>query len=468
MRSCSVLVVDDEPDMLETCRKILDRRGYRVVTALSGETALEAMRQETFDLVLADLRLPDIDGLGVLRAAKRQDPGLPVIIFTAYATIETALQAVREGAVDYIAKPFSKEQLELIVERSLEHKQLVEENRRLRRELQSLYDFSQIVGKSPSMVEALELVAKIAGTDANVLICGESGTGKELVAHAIHVNSPRCKAGFVPIDCAALPETLLESELFGYEKGAFTGAIIGKRGLLETADGGTLFLDEIGDLSLNIQAKLLRVLEERQFRRLGGREVLDVDIRLIAATNRILEELLAAGRFREDLFYRLNVVRISLPPLRERQSDIPLLANHFLAELCNRWGKDVKGISSAAMMILQNYHWPGNVRELRNAIEHALSMSESNQVSLVDLPAHILAGVQAPTGLLSQVSYRQAKQAAVRTFERQYLEQALRSAEGKISKAAAHAGIPRTTFHRLLRKHGLRAPDFLPRSRPSS
>lgn len=468
MRSYSLLVVDDEPDMAETCRKILERRGFRVVTALTGAAALEAMQQETFDLVLADLRLPDLDGMDVLRAAKRHDPDLAVIIFTAYATIETALRAVREGAFDYIAKPFSKEQLELAVERSFEHKRLLQENKRLRREVQSTYDFSHIIGKNPLMTEVLELITKIAPTEANVLICGESGTGKELIAHAIHFNSPRSKAAFVPIDCAALPETLVESELFGYERGAFTGAIVGKRGLLETADAGTLFLDEIGDLTLNIQAKLLRVLQERQFRRLGGGDLLEVDVRLIAATNRNLEELVAGGRFREDLFYRLNVVRISLPSLRERGSDIPLLANHFLQDLCNRWGKNVNGISSAAMMVLQNYHWPGNVRELRNAIEHALSLAESNQVMPADLPTHILAAVESPTGLFSQASFHQARQAAVRTFERQYLEQALRAADGRISQAAARAGIPRTTFHRLLRKHGLRGRDFLPRSRPSS
>jgi DNA-binding NtrC family response regulator len=393
---------------------------------------------------------------------------MAVIIFTAYATIETALRAVREGAFDYIAKPFSKEQLELAVERSFEHKRLLQENKRLRREVQSNYDFSHIIGKNPLMTEVLELITKIAPTEANVLICGESGTGKELIAHAVHFNSPRSKAAFVPIDCAALPETLVESELFGYERGAFTGAIVGKRGLLETADAGTLFLDEIGDLTLNIQAKLLRVLQERQFRRLGGGDLLEVDVRLIAATNRNLEELVAGGRFREDLFYRLNVVRISLPPLRERGSDIPLLANHFLQDLCNRWGKSVNGISSAAMMVLQNYHWPGNVRELRNAIEHALSLAESNQVMPADLPTHILAAVESPTGLFSQASFHQARQAAVRTFERQYLEQALRAADGRISQAAARAGIPRTTFHRLLRKHGLRGRDFLPRSRPPS
>lgn len=468
MLSYSILVVDDEPDMVETCRKILEHRGYRVVTALSGEAALEAMQRETYDLVLSDLRLPDLDGLGVLAAAKRQDPALPVIIFTAYATIENALQAVRSGAFDYIPKPFSKDQLELAVERSLEHRRLVEENRRLHAELQSTYDFSQIIGKSPQIGEALELVTKIAPTDANVLICGESGTGKELFARAIHFNSPRQKAAFVPIDCASLPETLLESELFGYEKGAFTGAVTSKRGLLETAHGGTLFLDEIGDLSLNIQAKLLRVLQEHQFRHLGGQNLLNVNVRLIAATNRDLEALLAAERFREDLFYRLNVVRICLPALRERISDIPLLAHHFLDELSNRWGKKLDGISSAAMMILETYHWPGNVRELRNAIEHALSLAESNQILLLDLPTNILRAVESGPRALAPASFRQGKQVAVRAFEREYLEQALRAADGNISRAAARAGVPRTTFHRLLRKHGLRGRDFQNSSRSPS
>ncbi len=459
-----LLVVDDEPDMVETCRKILERRGYQVATALNGSKALEALQQGHFDLVLADLRLPDLDGLEVMRAAKRRDPDIAVIIFTGYATIETALRAVREGAFDYVAKPFSKEHLELTIERGLEHKRLVVENRTLEQQLRRTYDFSNIIGKSPPTAEALELVAKVCQTDANVLICGESGTGKELIARSIHANSPRRKFSFVPIDCASLPENLLESELFGYERGAFTGATVAKRGLLESADGGTLFLDELGDLTPNMQAKLLRVLQERQFRHLGGRDLLDVNVRVLAATNHNLEKLVAAGRFREDLFYRLNVVRISLVPLRQRKSDIPLLALHFLEEVARRWGKKVDGLSSAAMMIFENYDWPGNIRELRNAIEHAITLTKSNHIMPLDLPSHILTAIESSTGLLSQKSFHQAKQAAVRTFERQYLVQILREAEGGISLAATRAGMPRTTLHRLLCKHGIRAKDYQRRS----
>lgn len=459
-QNCRLLVVDDEPDMLETCQKILERRGHQVTTALDGCAALAAIGKEAFDLVLADLRMPDLSGLEVLRAAKERDPRTAVIIFTGYASIETALQAVREGAFDYLAKPFSKDQLELAVERGLENNRLVAENRILKQQLHRTYDFSKIIGKSPPITRSLELVAKVAPTDANVLIEGETGSGKELIAHSIHVNSPRGKFAFVPIDCASLPENLLESELFGYERGAFTGADMAKRGLLESADGGTVFLDEIGDLTANIQAKLLRVLQERQFRRLGGQDLLEVNVRVIAATNRNLGELVAAGTFREDLFYRLNVVRICLVPLRERRSDIPLLARHFLKEVSCRWDMNVDKISNVAMMTLQNYDWPGNVRELRNAIEHALSLTESSQITPLDLPSHILTALESPTGLLPQIAFRQAKQDAMCTFERRYLEQVLGEAEGRISTAATRAGIPRTTFHRLLRKHGIRAKDF--------
>lgn len=468
MAACKVLVVDDEPDMVETCRKILERKQYTVTTAADSQTALESIRSQRFNVVVADLRMPGLDGMDVLREAKRVDLDTAVIIITAYSSIETALKAVREGAFDYIPKPFSMEQLEIAVERSLEHQRLREENRRLQQQVRETYDFSRTVGKSPQMTQILETVSRVVETDANILLYGESGTGKELMARSIHGNSPRSNGAFVPIDCASLPENLLESELFGYERGAFTGALTTRRGLIEHAHGGTLFLDEIGDLTPAMQAKLLRVLQERQFRRLGGRELLDVDVRLISATHRNLEEMVRRNLFREDLFYRLNVVSVCLPPLRERAEDIPLLARHFLEEFRNATRRPVEGISSAAMMLLQRYPWPGNIRELRNALERAISLAESNQVTPLDLPEAVLCMSESCAKFSTEAKFQQAKQQVVREFERGYLQNCLRVCRGNVSAAAAHAGMPRSAFHRLMRKHGLSADDFRQPEGPAS
>lgn len=460
MSACKVLVVDDEADMVETCRKILERKQYAVTTATDGHAALESIRSDRFDVVIADLRMSGLDGIEILREVKRTNQGTAVIIITAYSSIETALRAVREGAFDYIPKPFSMEQLEVAVERSLDHQRLQEENRRLQRQIRETFDFSRIVGKSPQITQVLETLRRVVETHANILLYGGSGTGKELLARAVHVNSPRSNSSFVPIDCAALPENLLESELFGYEKGAFTGALTMKRGLIEYAQGGTLFLDEVGDLTPAMQAKLLRVLQERQFRRLGGRELLDVDVRLISATHRNLEEMVRHNLFREDLFYRLNVVSIRVPPLRERSEDIPLLARHFLDEFRGATGRPVEGISTAAMMLLQRYAWPGNVRELRNALERAVSLTEANQITPLDLPEAILCLSESCAKFSTDAKFRQAKQQVIGEFEREYLQQCLRLAEGNVTTAAAHAGMPRSAFHRLMKKYDLSADGF--------
>jgi len=454
-----ILVVDDELEMRQTCQKILARNGYVVAIASDGKAALETLQKEPFDLMVADLRMPEMDGMALLREAKKIRPELGVILITAYGTIDTAVQAVKEGAFDYLPKPFSMAQLEVAVERGLSYRRLLEENRELQRRLCAAMQFGEIVAASPQMTAVLDLVRKVAPTDANVLLRGETGTGKELIARAIHSGSSRNNAPFVPIDCASLPENLLESEMFGYEKGAFTGAVASKRGLLETAAGGTLFLDEIGDLSPTLQAKLLRVLQERQFRRVGGTDLLDVDIRVIAATNRNLEEMVRKGAFREDLLYRLNVVTIELPPLRERPEDIAPLANQFLGQFCKTSGKAVLGISSAAMLILQKYRWPGNVRELKNAIHRAVSLTDCNQITPLDLPQHILEAVRGAS-LPAVGTFRLEKARAIRDFERAYLSKLLVETGGNVSEAARRSGMRRSALHRLLARHGLQTAEF--------
>ncbi len=461
MENCKVLVVEDEADMLRACRKILERKSYCVLTASDGPEAMDILRQEPIDVAVVDLRLPTMDGLQVMREARRLNPETPVIIITAYATLDTAVEAVRDGAFDYIPKPFSMEQLEIAVERSLSYRQLLQQNRQLQQELRRGYEFERVVRHSPQMSAVLDLVRKVAATDANILLRGESGTGKELIACCLHTASRRSQGPFVPLDCAALPESLLESELFGYERGAFTGAVSNRTGLLASAAGGSLFLDEIGDLSPNLQSKLLRVLQERQFRPVGGRQLLELDVRVISATNRNLDQMLQEGSFREDLFYRLNVVSVHLPPLRERPSDVAPLAQFFLKEHLDSARKGVGGISSAAMMVLQNYTWPGNVRELKNVICRAVSITESNQITPLDLPPELLEAAtpasasRPPTGC-----FREAKMQAVQQFERAYLEHLLRETRGNVSLAARQAGMKRSALHRILHRHDFHPETF--------
>src|SRR5581483_7681502 len=355
-------------------------------------------------------------------------------------------------------KPFSMAQLEITAERGLNHRRLVEENRELQGELRSIKPFTEIVASSPQMQKVLETIRKVAPSDANILLRGESGTGKELAARAVHQASRRCHRAFVPIDCAAMPENLLESEMFGYEKGAFTGAVGMKRGLLETANAGTAFLDEIGELPLTMQAKLLRVLQDHQFRRVGGTELLEADFRIIAASNRNLPEMVKEGTFREDLYYRLNVVTIELPALRERRSDIAPLAQHFLRHFAQKNSKDVK-ISNAAMMILEKYQWPGNVRELMNAVERAVSMTEFNQITPLDLPLSILEAVKGAVRPVDQ-SFRAAKRQLIEEFEPRYLSQLLSETTGNVSEAARRSGMKRSAFQRLMAKYALQTIEF--------
>ena len=462
-----ILIVDDEPDMVENCARILRRSGHRCLTATDPRRALALLESERPDLVLTDLKMPEVDGLAVLRRAHELDPTLPVIVITAFATIESAVAAVKEGAFDYLPKTFSLDQLTIVVDRALRQRRLAQENRNLREQLQTTFGLENVVGRSPAMAQVFELVKKAARSEANILILGESGTGKELIARAVHANSPRAAQAFVPVDCASLPENLLESELFGHEKGAFTGAIRAKPGLMEVASGGTLFLDEIGDLPVSLQVKLLRALQERQIRRVGGTALLDVDVRVVSATNRHLREAVAAGQFREELYYRVNVIEIPLPPLRDRAGDIRLLAHSFL----KRYGQGrVNGFDDATMAALEGYAWPGNVRELQNIVERACALAEGDTITRRDLPQHLLGG-QAPVGGATDASpaiptqlagtaglgLKEAKDRWMAVLEASYLRELLDRHDGNISAAAKAAGIDRKTFHRLVTKHKIRS-----------
>jgi DNA-binding NtrC family response regulator len=452
-----ILVVDDEPDMVETVARILTRLGHEPVTATDGATALELLARERPDLVLTDLKMPGMDGLEVLKEVKRISPEAPVILFTAHATIETAVEAIKGGAFDYIPKPFTADQLQVVIERGLTQRRLQEENRRLKEQLQESYRFENIIGRSLPMLQVFEVVRKVARSEANVLIIGESGTGKELVARSIHVNSGRSGKPFVPVDCASLPENLLESELFGHEKGAFTGAHMTRPGLFEYGNGGTVFLDEVGDLGGNLQAKLLRVLQERQIRRVGGNRLIAVDVRVLSATNRDLAEAVKRAEFREDLFYRLNVISIPLPPLRERKGDIPLIAHHYLRKYVASTGKPITGIAPETLALLEAYHWPGNVRELQNVIERAVVLAEHESLLAGDLPEHIRTREAGPVPAESRADLpmKRAKDEWNRTFEKEYLVSLLKRHQGNISQAARAAGVDRKTIHRLLKKHDL-------------
>src|SRR5436190_13760362 len=386
-----ILVVDDEPDMVENCTRILRRAGYRVLATTDPERALALLESERPDVLLTDLKMPDIDGMELMRRAHELDPTLPVIMITAFGSIESAVAAIKAGAFDYLPKNFSVDELTVDVERALRQRALGVENQNLRAQLAAALGLENIIGRSATMGQVFELLKKAARSEANILVRGESGTGKELIARAIHANSPRAPKAFIPVDCASLPETLLESELFGHEKGAFTGAVRAKPGLMEVADGGTLFLDEIGELPLGLQSKLLRVLQERQIRRVGGTELVDVDARVVSATNRDIRDAIVKGSFREELYYRVNVIEIRLPPLRERTGDIPLLVHAFL----RRYGQGrVQACAPDALAALEAYRWPGNVRELQNVIERACALADGDTILRADLPDHVLHGMR--------------------------------------------------------------------------
>ncbi len=445
----TVLIVDDEKSTRDGLARAL-RRHYDVHVAEDGPRALEWLSQHPADVVLSDLRMPGMDGLTLIQRILARTPQPTCILLTAYGSIETAVEAIKRGAADFLTKPVNLDELDLRLKNALRARSMEQENRHLREQLDTRFGLDNIVGQSSALREVLETVRQVAPSRANVLIQGETGTGKELIARAIHQLSPRAKAPLVTVHCAALPSNLLESELFGHEKGAFTGATEQRVGRFELADGGSLFLDEIGEIDPALQVKLLRVLEERNFERVGGRETLDVDVRLIAATNKDLKALSDEGRFREDLYYRLNVVTVTLPPLRERREDIPLLLQHFLQAFNQENGKAIEGFTSDCMNALVNYDWPGNIRELRNAIERMVVLARQERLTVRDVPPHMRAADDEPKALpvLPDMSLEEV--------EKNMIIKALEAHQGNRTKAAEQLGISRRTLHRKLNEYGFR------------
>jgi two-component system NtrC family response regulator len=443
-----ILVVDDEPTQLELVGGFLRRQGFEVAEAASGQAAVARFKQEPFDLVLTDQRMPDLSGLEVLEAVRAASPDTAVVIMTAFGTIETAVSAVKAGAADYLAKPLNLDELLHRLHQIQDRRRLLTENRELRAALAERHRVEGIIGESGAMQEVLSVVRRVAPSDATVLIRGESGTGKELIARAIHYASPRAARALVKVNCAALAESLLEAELFGHEKGAFTGAVAARKGRFELADGGSLFLDEIGDLPPHLQVKLLRVLQEREFERVGSSRPIKVDVRLLAATHRNLETLVREGRFRDDLYYRINVVTIQLPPLRERREDLPLLIDHFLRAFADKNGKSIRGLTRDAREALLRYEYPGNVRELENLIERAVVLTRDDVIGLTDLPLTLdtqAAEVESGPGLV----------AAVEGLERRMIREALAKADGIQTRAAELLGIGERVLRYKLKKYGL-------------
>ena len=451
-----ILIVDDEVEALENCRRILSRLGHECLTEHDPVRALTVIQQERPGLVLTDLRMPGLSGIDVLNATKRFDPTIKVVLMTAFATVQTAVSSMRQGALDYILKPYTSKDLEEVAHRAFEESPRQNLPPVLAR---AKHPLRQIVGKSSAIQAVLNLVNKVAGTDANILIYGESGTGKELVARAIHDHSQRASKPFVPVDCVSMPDALLESELFGHERGAFTGAHAAKSGLFETAHGGTVFLDEVSGMSQTLQSRLLRVLQERQFRRVGGTRYIDIDVRVIAASNRDLAEAQKKGEFREDLYYRLNVIPIVLPPLREREGDVEVLAREFLQRFMQQHRTDTGIMATfepAAIAALMSYTWPGNVRELQNVIERAAALADGPVIRLEHLPSSLRLASSGDSSSVEGGSYKQVKQEVVRSFERSFLLELLQRHRWHMGHAAQEAGVDRKTIERMVKRHGLR------------
>ncbi len=452
----TILVVDDEKNYLLVLSAVLEDEGYEVLTAQGGHEALEIQKSSDLDLILSDMKMPAMDGIELLENIKALDPDLPMIMMTAHGTIDKAVEAMQKGAYSYILKPFDNERLTLYVKKAVSMYQVVKENRRLRETVESQYRFGNFIGKSKPIRDVFETIRKVAPSNATVLIEGESGTGKELVAKSIHFNSPRRNKPFIAVNCSALAESLLESELFGHEKGAFTGAVARKKGRFELADSGTLFLDEIGELSQNLQVKLLRVLQEKTFELVGGTRPITADIRIIAATNKILKEEMISGRFREDLFYRLNVVQIVLPPLKQRKEDIRLLVNHFIEKYVSERKVDVpiKGVDQEVDRLFFNYSWPGNVRELENLIERVMILCPNDTIRISDLPMDFrdnvhnalhLGGIPSDATLYDTLA----------TIEKAMIERALKMADNVQAHAAAMLGIGKSGLNQKIKKYNL-------------
>jgi len=447
-----ILIVDDEEQMRDLLVKVLEKSGYQVSASAEGSQALAMLEREPADLVVTDVRMPGMGGMEALRAVKELNPDIVVIIMTAFGTIDQAVQAVKEGAYDYINKPFKIEEMLLTIDKALEERRLRHEVTALRQELRTRYHFESLIGKSRAMQEVFKLIEQVAGSRSTVMIYGKSGTGKELVAKAVHYNSQRSAKPFVAVNCAAIPAELLESELFGHEKGAFTGAIATKVGKFELATGGTLFLDEVGSMRLDLQAKILRALQEREVERVGGTRTIKIDVRVLAATNRDLKRAVEEGAFREDLYYRLNVVPITLPDLKDRQEDIPLLANHFMRKFSQESNPGIREISKEAMAILLSYPWPGNVRELENVIERAVTLGRGEAILPEDLPPHLAGGA-------GPVERALAHEASLEELEHEYIHTVLRRTKWHQIRAASILGIDRRTLYRKIRRYGIK-PDL--------
>jgi DNA-binding NtrC family response regulator len=455
-----VLIVDDEKALLLALKGLLTKEGYQVETAGSGEEAIERIEGGSFHLVITDLSMKKLSGMDVLERAKAVDPDTAVIMITAYGSEKVAVQAMKLGAADYLPKPFDNDELRVLVRKVMDTALLRRDHRRLLEQVQGTFGFAQIIGRSPAMQRLFESIDKIADTDVTVLIRGESGTGKELVANALHYRSPRRSKPMIKLNCAALSRELAESELFGHERGAFTGAIARREGKFEAADNGTLFLDEIGDMPLETQAKLLRATQEKEFERVGGNQPIHVDVRLIAATNHDLEAAVAAGRFREDLYYRLRVIELTIPPLSERREDIPLLVNHFLAEAAQRFNRPPKLLTADALRGCVQHEWKGNVRQLRSAVEQALLLAPGDEITEADLFASTPKAADGASGTDGRpLSFRAAKEQVTQAFERDFLLDALRRHDGNITKAAEDVGMYRQNFQQKMKELGISADD---------
>ncbi|WP_296444440.1 sigma-54-dependent transcriptional regulator [Rhodoferax sp. UBA5149] len=456
-----ILVVDDEEIVIKSCMRILVDNAYEVDSAPSGLAALRKIEESPFDVMILDIMMPHMDGLEVLQRVKETHPDIDVIMVTGLAQIETAVRSMKLGAFDYLPKPFDPDELKLVVERALERRQLLQENLSLRTELSSKYRFENIVGSSQAMQNVYHLIAKCAPTNSTVLITGDSGTGKELIARAIHFNSLRKDKLFVAVDCNALSETLLESELFGHVKGAFTGAVANKRGMFEAADGGTLFLDEISNLSMSIQAKLLRVIQEREFRAVGDTRVQSTNIRLVTATNKDIKTMVADGTFREDLFYRINIFPIQLPPLRERHEDIPALAFHFLKAFGKELGKESTEFSEGALSALVNYSWPGNVRELENTVHRAMILSsdkvirQAHLTNIIDVLPRPELDVPRTSDELKRLK-KMAREKSVQEIEKNFILEALKRNTWNVTNSAEETGMLRANFQALMKKYDIK------------
>lgn len=449
-----ILIIDDEPDMLKGCSKILSALGNNPYPVSDGKRAISLMQDEEFDLVFCDLLMPDFDGMQVLDAVQKLAPNTPVIIFSAYGTIDRAVSAMKAGAFDFIEKPFEVENLKILVEKGLRQRNLYKERINLIRQLEDKYRFDNIIGKSDSIRKVFDMIESVADSEANVFITGESGTGKELIARSIHAHSGRKLKPFVPVNCGAFPENLFEAELFGYEKGAFTGATHRKIGLLEYSNGGSFFLDEVCELPVNLQIKLLRTLQDRLLRRLGGNELLQADIRLISATNQDINKALERETIRKDFYYRLNVINIQVPPLREREGDIRLLAEHFLIKTVKSSPKNIKGFDDSVLELFESYDWPGNVREMENIVERAVALAKGERITLNELPAQFVLSRQNPTQFI-KTSLSQVRSKAVEEVEKKYFLFLLNKHKGNITHISEEAGMTRRHIHRILKKYNL-------------